>query len=632
MQTTFNNQTQTEKQARKGAIREVIGKLAKGLMLPIAMLPIAGLFLGIGSTIISQTENSVVGQIIGKLIQAPGSIIFDLLPLLFAIAIAITFANDSGTCALSAVLGYGVFITIQSSIIIYPNGNNHYYHYLFYKFNTDTFNALFSPILGINTLSSSIFGGMIIGGLVAYLYNKYKTIQLPKIMGFFSGIRFIPIISFLFCALVGLVFAIIWPVVGMGIYYIGQGLSYGGKYGGVTSLAFGILNRSLVPFGLHHALDIPLWFSSIGGSLNTNDFLYLNGTETRYQIYELANDVQGSMITGDINMQIYLTKIVGRSIEFNGGLHTITIQDIIDSEAHLSRTFAFGQYTNFAYVYGPFGLAGAALGMLMAAPKGEQRKLASSIIIPAALINVITGISEPIEFTFLFLAPYLYFGFHTVMAGLGGMITTILIYYVPSIAPHVGFSFSSGLIDFIIYGVVPDARGGGTHCWVLLLMSLCYMPIYFFVFRWAIIKWNLKTPGRDGATKLFSKADWIKKRNDGKADINAKQQLTHDKTIEIIKAYGGVENIVNIDACITKLRIQVKDRSKVDEERLKQIGALGISHPSPQSVYAVFGQEADIIKTTMKEIIAKGEIINNDIINPQEKIEEENVKQEDIQK
>ncbi|MDR3329761.1 MAG: PTS transporter subunit EIIC [Mycoplasmataceae bacterium] len=603
-----------------GKVKEAIAKLSRGLMLPIAMLPIAGLALGVGTTIASQTTSDA-GHIIGHMLQMPGNVIFAILPLLFAIAIAITFTNDSGTAGLSAVVGYSVFCIFQTALVIdRPDG---YHDFLWYHFDSVKFDSIFTDIIGIRALSTSVFGGIIVGALVAFLYNRFKNIQLPKVLGFFSGVRFIPIITFGAACVLGMLFAMIWPLIGTGLYYLGYGFSYGNRYGGGTAFIYGVVNRVLMPFGLHHVLNTTLWFSSVGGTFDLAEHFYStvnNGTtpivindvnlyDTGYTYAQLAGNSDALKITGDINIQIFLTSIVGKN-QYLG--QVITIQDVINSydAVHQMSDHAIlapGQYTNFAYVFGMFGLSGAALGMLFACPKGDSRKLCGSIVIPGAVVSSLTGASESIEFTFIFLAPMLFWVFHTIMAGLAAMITTILMFYAPVVGPHVTFSFSQGIIDFVIYGVLTDARGGGAHCWVLLVLSVIYFPIYWVVFIWAIKKWNLPTPGRNGATKLFNKADWVKKQSGVGNTSESKATSIRDKSMSVIKAYGGPDNILNIDACLTKLRIQVKDKKLVNGDRLKELGALGIIHPSPQSVYAVFGTEADIIKNNMKDIITKGE-------------------------
>ncbi|MDR0739859.1 MAG: PTS transporter subunit EIIC [Mycoplasmataceae bacterium] len=592
------------KKQSSGKFKEIIAKLSRGLMLPIAMLPIAGLALGIGATINSQAA-TISGQTIGSVLMLTGNIIFAILPLLFAIAVSITFTKDSGTAALSSVVGYFVFLLLQTALIIHPKGNDPNYHFLWYNFTPERFSAIFIENFGVETLSTSVFGGILVGVVVAWLYNKFKNIQLHYIIGFFSGVRFIPIVTFGTMIVFSMLFAIVWPLIGQGLFYLGEGLQYGGQYGGVNSLIYGIVNRALVPFGMHHVVNTMLWFTNIGGQFDTSVHIWSNGHDYG-AAYLIAGDTTPSKITGDINMQVYFTRLIGAHTSLiDSTKGTITIQNIMDSAKQTNNPIAPGQYTNFAYVFGLFGLSGSALGMLFAAPKGDGRKQAAAIVIPGAIVSSLTGVSEAIEFTFLFLAPWLFWGFHALLAGIGGMITTTLIYYAPGIAPHVTFSFAQGALDFVIYGVIPDVRGGGTHCWMLLLMSIMYFPIYFGIFYWAIRKWNLQTPGR-GGTKLFTKADWVKEKAQKNAPAN-KALALREKSKEVITAYGGKNNILNIDACITKLRIQVKDKKIVNEKKLKELGALGVTHPSPQSVYAVFGSEADLIKNQMKDIIAKGE-------------------------
>jgi PTS system glucose-specific IIC component len=267
------------------------------------------------------------------------------------------------------------------------------------------YNAIFLNLLGLPSLSTSVFGGIVIGLLTAFLYNKFKNIQLPKMIGFFSGVRFIPIVVFGASLVVSLLFSMAWPIIGLGLFYLGQGLSKGGQYG--DTFVYGFLNRALVPFGLHHVLNTMLWFSSIGGQLDLNKGMVIQGQTLEGGLYSLYN-TGPTIISGDINIQIYLMNILGRASFMSsfGDLTTfpraVTMQDIINS---YGEGIMPGQYTNFAYVFTLFALPAAAFAMAMAAPKGDNRKLAISIVASGGFTSFLVGISEPIEFTFLFLAP-----------------------------------------------------------------------------------------------------------------------------------------------------------------------------------------------------------------------------------
>ncbi len=569
------------------SVKEFIAKLSRGLMLPIAMLPIAGLFLGIGATIVSKTQDGTIWRILGQILKMPGEAIFNNLPILFCIAVAITFSSDVGTAGLSAFVGWITFCAFQSALIIKNGGG---YNFLWYHYDKTQFDAIFGSNVGITSLQTSVFGGIIVGYVVSILYNKFKNIQLPQAISFFSGVRFIPIIVFISMIFISLIFSIIWPLFGLGLIKFGE--IVGQAPGGVNSLIFGYTERSLVPLGLHHAFYTPLWFTSAGGTIELRNKIMIDGNELSYTWIEWLHKVEpqytgGTTIAGDQYCWMFANAhLVGRTIE--GKLITF---DLIKENF---KGVNPGQYMQGKYPFMMLGLPFAGLAMIMSAPRGEQRKLAFGAIIGAAMTTFLTGITEPIEFTFLFLAPWLYYGFHAVLCAISFWLMNIL-------NAHVGMTFSAGVLDFLIYGVLPDIAGAGAKCWIAIIIGLGLSPIYFFGFLFFIKKFNISTPGRNDTVRLFNKKDYqslkLKKAVENSESINEK----NNKIDEIIKAYGGKENIVNVDACITKLRIKVVNQSKVNERKLIELGAKGVIKPSKQLVYAVFGTSADIIKNQMKE-------------------------------
>ena len=602
-----------------GAGREFIAKLSKGLMLPIAMLPIAGLFLGIGATIATQGANANIEGLIvlGNFIKLPGDVIFGALPVLFAIAIAIAFTKDAGAAGLSALVGFLVFSGIQASLIV-KNGDG--YDILFYKAGALGFSdyglpsSLFGSVLGIHQLQTSVFGGFIVGFTVAFLYNKFKDIQMPPILGFFSGVRFIPVVTFAALFPITLLLLMLWPLIGMFFNIIGGAL--GSNMYGFNAFIFGYIERSLVPFGLHHAFYSPLWYSSVGGFLDLNDLaivdgIALKGGQTWLQLAMELNPGQTIQenYSGDQQIWAFLNSfLAGRQIEvidasgvtsiktiqfsdFTTTVYTGHFNDLTTVGNIGSAGVNAGQYMQGKYPFMMFGLPAAAAAMVTAAPK-ENRKMAASLVASAGATAFLTGITEPIEFTFLFLAPWLFWGFHSLLAALsfGFMVWIGLIF--PSIAPHIGMTFSGGALDWIIYGAVQIP--GGSNAWVSLLIGLAYVPIYYFFFLWAIKKFNIGTPGRGENVKLFSKQDFLNKNS----DLSENRILA----LNIIQAYGGLKNIKNTDACITKLRIQISEQDLVDRDRLMALGAAGVIKPSAQSVYAIFGSRADLIKNEIIKI------------------------------
>ncbi len=614
----FNKKHSAKKEKSGSSAREFIAKLSRGLMLPIAMLPIAGLFLGIGNAIASNCSSGSFGNVLGMVIKAPGQVIFDNLAVLFAVAIAITFTGDIGVAGLSSFVGWIVFCALQSAFIITKTHTDadgkvivDWYRFLFYTFEGDKgitmFNAIFTSNVGIKSLCTSVFGGLTVGFVVAFLYNKFKNIQLPQIIGFFSGIRFIPIITFIVMIPLSILFSLVWPGIGIGLYYLGYGLGYiGDKTYGFNSFIFGYIERSLVPFGLHHAFYTPLWYTAVGGQINFSDapvqIVYDGHTYANW--IEFAKSISptsfkdGSTFGGDQSCWFILSQIAGKTVTIDGVQTHLTFENLpklVDD----SSTVNVGQYMQGKYPFMMFALPAAAAAMVTVIPKGNNRKVASSIIFSAALTSFLTGITEPLEFTFLFLAPWLYWGFHAFFCAMS-------FWFMNLLGAHMGMTFSGGLIDFCIYGVLPDSLGAGANCYWAVIIGLVLIPIYYFSFYYFIKKFDIKTPGRDGAgVNLFSKKDYLAAKEGKTSEINKLSNA-------VINAYGGKENIKNVDACITKLRIQVIDPNKVDKKQLMDLGARGVVNPSKQSVYAVFGTQADRIKNEMKDIISgKSPTIDN---------------------
>ncbi len=624
-----------------GSAREFIAKLSRGLMLPIAMLPIAGIFLGVGSAIVNNAGNDAGLMLFGNFLKVPGDVIFGALPVLFAIAIAIAFTKDAGPAALSALIGFLVFAGLQSALIQPVNdnsGNLLGYNLLFYgpgalgNANFGLPKSLFGSVLGINQLQTSVFGGFIVGFTVAFLYNKFKNIQLPQVIGFFNGVRFIPIVTFLALFPITLIVLIIWPLIGTLFGIIGGAL--GGNMYGFNSFIFGYIERALVPFGLHHAFYSPLWYSNVGGELNLNAdaitsggvALAINGTQATWlqiaqQLGGYAGGAQAGSIAGDQTLWAFANSyLVGKQVEIlngNGAIHTLTFSDLTALQgisglqpANGATGVNIGQYLQGKYPFMMFGLPAAAIAMVMAAPK-ENRKMAGSIIISAGFTSLLTGITEPIEFTFLFLAPWLFWGVHAIFCALSfGLMNWIGLAAAaagnPGLAPHIGMTFSGGLLDWVIYGAIQIQFG--SNAWWALLIGLAYAPIYYFLFYFLIKKFDIHTPGRGENTRLFNKQDFLNKNKDSNSNnqqLNMNISSDRALAIEVINAYGGLSNIKNVDACITKLRIQVDNQDIVDGDRLTQeLGARGVIKPSKQSVYAIYGAQADRIKNEINDIIS----------------------------
>ncbi len=597
-------------------IKTFISKLSKGLMVPIAMLPIAGLFLGIGTAIANNSYNDGLVKF-GNILQILGNAVFNNLAILFCIAIAISFTNDAGVAGLSSLIAWIIFCSTHSAFITHiidPDVNK--YKFLFYTFNPTQYHSIFTTNVGIDSLNTGIFGGIAIGCLTAFLYNKFKNIQLPAVIGFFSGVRFIPIITFLCSFLFGVVFSIIWPVIGLGIYEFGKALAkipYG-----INSLIFGYTERALIPFGLHHAFYIPLWQTAAGGMIDLNCDMLINGQQVYYNgelcetwlnfvdsVNPQLAPVSGT-ISGDQNAWQFVNSLSGIKVNLGGAqgaIYTISFSDFTNN-IPLS-TCNPGQYMQGKYSFMMFGLPAAGIAMIMAAPKGKNRKYAFPIIISSTLTSFLTGITEPIEFTFIFLLPSLYYGFHCVMAGISFWLANLW-------GAHVGMTFSGGFIDWIIYGLLSDVLGSNVGSWKLLIVGVGMVPIYYMVFYLVITKFDVQTPGRGTNTKLFTKKDYLAAKSNKKDNKEQQQTLSIDNkqlneqeqlAVDIISAYGGKENIKNVDACITRLRIEVVDQNKVNTEKLMELGAHGISKPSATSVHAIFGTKSDVIKNSIRKML-----------------------------
>lgn len=693
-----------KKKRNKGRGREIISKLSQGLMMPIAVLPLAGLLLGIGSAIRDQVaSNNHALYAFALFIVNAGNFVFGNLAILFAVAIAIAFTRDAGVAALATVVAWACFNGMQSALIFeYPQtkqvplttpeyinwgtveklkwyDDGPLYDILFYK---DLRADVFTNNIGIWSLQTSVFGGMIVGAIVAFLYNKFYQIQLPKVLGFFSGTRFVALISLLAMIPLALLFALIWPAIGQGLTEIGKGLGILSTKGGTNALIFGFIERALIPFGLHHAFYAPLWYTSAGGSMTDMSGLAQimkieDGGEKFYSItaigrgsdaatlptnarwYDVilqlndgdATKMDSSNWAGDqILWKSLNASVAGRWVQItpvsNGTTNStssatdfqLTFQTFAQStlnaayspitraggyawtgyiDSNNSGHFAFpgvnpGQYQQGKYPFMIFGLPAAAVAMVMAAPK-ENRKLAGSAVISAGITSFLTGITEPIEFTFLFLAPWLYYGVHAVYCAISFWLMSLL-------GMNMGMSFSGGLLDFIVYGALPDALGKQANSYWAVVLGLVYIPLYFFTFYFFIKRFDLKTPGRGG--QLVTKKDYLAAKDAKNADakvvsVNSTLTPLQQRAARLVIAYGGKQNIKAANACITKLRIEVRDMALVNREAIMAEGAPGIMQPSSSMLHAVFGTDAEPLKTQINRIISGDLVVDEAPTTPE---------------
>ncbi|QZE12459.1 PTS transporter subunit IIABC [Mycoplasma sp. Ms02] len=467
--------------------------------------------------------------------------------------------------------------------------------------------------LGFTSLQTSVFGGLTVGLIVQYLYNRYHTIQLPGMFSFFGGKRFVAIVTVPAMAVLAFVFLLLWPWVGVGLSAFGNVL---GKVPlGIESFIFGFMERSLVPFGLHHAFYSPLWYSNAGGDLNsalqtwtTNKEVVVSNFDANLMrlIKEVAEEP--SKFVGDSTMSNSLLKFpdtVSFTKTVNGVSEKVTLPLFTFVAQELG--VKVGRFMDGKFSFMIFGLPAAAAAMVMAAPK-ENRKVALSAVVPSAVTSLVTGVTEPIEFTFLFLAPYLFWGFHAFFCAVSFMAANIA-------GVHVPMSFSGGLLDLTIYGAVNVAKG--TNFYWSLLIGLVYVPVYFFGFWFFIKKFNLETPGRGSNTKLFNKKDFLAKK-DGSEEVDP-------RALAVVQAYGGLSNITAFNNCASRLRYDVVDSALVDEAALKAAGATAIKIEGKKHVQAIFGPAAEQLNTKIKasrEAIAAWEAKGNKLEAP---VQEEQV-------
>lgn len=462
-------------------------KIGKSLMLPVAILPAAGILLGVGSA-----EFSIFPETVNSMMAAAGGAIFGNLALLFAIGVALGLTKNDGVSALSAAVGYAVMVAtmgVTASML-----------------GLET-----RSVLGMDSIDTGVFGGILVGGLAAFLFNKYYRISLPSYLGFFAGKRFVPIATSFAAILLGVVLSFIWPPVQHGIDAFSEFASTGN-----TTLAVGIygfVERLLIPFGLHHIWNVPFFFEL--GSYTTPDGEVVRGVLNRF----FAGDRQAGILAG-------------------------------------------------GFVFKMFGLPAAALAIYHMA-KPENRVKTGSIMLSAALTSFLTGITEPLEFAFMFLAPLLYL-FHAVLVSAAFVVTYLL-------DVRMGYSFSHGLIDYLLFYAI------NIKPWMILILGPVFGSIYYVVFRFAITMMDLQTPGREEA-----EADADEARNVA-ADTMARQ---------LVLAFGGKSNIVSLDACITRLRVEVNDITKSNPDKLKALGAAGVVTVG-NGLQAIFGTRSENLMTDM---------------------------------
>ena len=542
----------------KDKIFGVLQRVGRSFMLPIAVLPVAGLLLGIGSSFTNETTIATYGLqgILGNgtvlhalliIMSKAGNVIFDNLPIIFAVGVAIGMAKaEKEVAALSAMISFFVMHASINAVLllagkVLADGT----------IAPDVLEGTIANVCGIQTLQMGVFGGILVGLGVAALHNRFYKIELPNALSFFGGSRFVPIISTVTYVGIGILMYFIWPAVQNGIFALG-GLVTGTGYFG--TLIFGIIKRALIPFGLHHVFYMPFWQTAVGGTMM----------------------VDGNLIQGGQN--IFFAQLASL--------------DVTHFSADATRYFS-GEF-----IFMIFGLPGAALAMYRCA-KPEKKKAAGGLLLSAALACMFTGITEPIEFSFLFVAPML-FAVQVILAGSAYMVAHIL-----NIA--VGLTFSGGLLDLVIFGVL---QGNAKTSWLRIIPAgIVYFLLYYVLFSFLIKKFDLKTPGReddDEETKLYTKADVNARRTEAKEGESCSQaeNSKDSRSAAIVMGMGGRNNITSVDCCATRLRCSITDSSLVDEKLLKSTGAVGVIVKG-QGIQIIYGPQVTVIKSELEAYLAE---------------------------
>ena len=526
----------------KDKIFGVLQRVGRSFMLPIALLPVAGLLLGIGSSFTNETMlaayglNNVIhpGTLIYTILDVmsqTGNAVFSNLALLFAMGVAIGMARkEKEVAALSGAVAYIIMNTAIQAMINAAGGVEAM------PANSTT------TMLGITTLQMGVFGGIVVGLGVAALHNKFYKIELPQVLAFFGGTRFVPIISSIVYLVVGIAMFYIWPVVQSGIAALGA-LVLASGYAG--TFIYGLLERALIPFGLHHVFYMPFWQTAVGGTAI----------------------IDGVTVTGAQN--IFFAELASKA----------TTVFSVSATRFMAGKFPFMM----------FGLPGAALAMYQCA-KPEKKKAAGGLLLSAALTTFLTGITEPLEFTFIFVALPMY-AVHCVLAGLSFMLMHIL-------NVGVGMTFSGGLIDLVLFGVM---QGNAKTHWVwVVVVGAVYFVLYYIIFRFMISKFNYKTPGRDDAeeVKLYTRAD-VNARNAASGSVPAGNDPV---SALIVEGLGGAANLSDVDCCATRLRCTVKDAALVKQDVLKASGASGVICKG-NGVQVVYGPKVAVIKAKLEDYL-----------------------------
>ena len=529
----------------KDKIFAVLQRVGRSFMLPIAILPVAGLLLGVGGSLTNETMLETYGLLnvmgpgtvfnaIFTVMKEAGDIVFANLPIIFAMGVAIGMAKkEKEVAALAAVIAFFIMHASIGAMIEINGGTE------------SMLSGATASVCGITSLQMGVFGGIIVGLGVAALHNRFYKIQLPQVLSFFGGTRFVPIISALVYTGVGILMFFVWPVIQSGIYAVGDVVLNSGYAG---TWVYGFMERLLIPFGLHHVFYLPFWQTALGGTL----------------------EVAGQTIEGAQN--IFFAQLADPTVEHF---------------AVSATRFMAGKFPLMI-----FGLPGAALAMYKTA-RDDKKKAVEGLLLSAALTSMLTGITEPIEFTFLFVAPLLY-GIHCVFAGLAYMLMHVF-------NVGVGMTFSGGLIDMFLFGVL---QGNAKTNWIwIVIVGIGYFIVYYFLFSFLIKKLDLKTPGRDDSeeVKLYRRSD-VEARKNGGVFPGAQGSAEDQFSQSICNGLGGKKNISDVDCCATRLRCTVYKAELVNDAMLKATGASGVVHKG-NGVQIIYGPRVTVIKSNLEDYL-----------------------------
>ena len=528
----------------KDKIFGVLQRVGRSFMLPIAILPVAGLLLGVGGSFTNETMLETYGLMgimgpgtflnaILQVMSAAGDIVFANLPIIFAMGVAIGMAKkEKEVAALSAAIAFFIMHASIGAMIANHGGTE------------AMLEGATTSVVGITSLQMGVFGGIIVGLGVAALHNRFYKIELPQVLSFFGGTRFVPIVCGLAYTVVGILMFFIWPVIQQGIYAVGGVVLQSGYAG---TWIYGLMERALIPFGLHHVFYLPFWQTALGGTM----------------------EVGGRVVEGAQN--IFFAQLADPSVEHF---------------AVSATRFMSGKFPLMI-----FGLPGAALAMYKVA-KPEKKKAVAGLLLSAALTSMLTGITEPLEFTFLFVAPVLYV-VHCIFAGAAYMLMHIC-------GVGVGMTFSGGLIDMFLFGIL---QGNAKTSWIwIVAVGAVYFVVYYFLFAFLINKMDLKTPGRDDSeeVKLYRRSD-VDARKKGAASENAVSE-EDALSASICRGLGGKKNISDVDCCATRLRCTVYKSELVDDNLLKSTGASGVVHKG-NGVQVIYGPRVTVIKSNLEDYL-----------------------------